>query len=731
MASAGVEIPHANRFTVWFPQFLRRELAPFPGRGAMVARTVISATITMILIVTFRIPGGAIGAIFAFTLSRENLGSTARSAFSLIVAFILGGLFIPIGARMFASEPITHFLWEGASLFLIFFLLRTLTDYSVAVGLTLITTNILAIWYLPGPVERNIELTLWQVAAAVTGALVTFSVEAVFHAFYPSNELIEGLDSRLAVVQQRMELYSEGAPADETIQNMLAQFATVGVGGLRRHLARTNYDTLYRTRMSTLVSLTGRSIDFAAALSGSVPFAPADMVPRTKRLAQQIADIRHCLRTRGAPCESEFEPEPNAATPLMFELESMISMMPAVFSSKTDIDPRLELLEPPESSHRLFVQDAFTNPEHLRYILSGTLAAMLCYVLYVSLEWPGISTSVTTCVLTALTNVGSSRQKQVLRLAGAALGGFVFGMGAQIFVLPWIDSIAGFTVLFAAVTAVAAWIGTSSSRLSYAGVQVALAFYLVNLSEFSIQTSLSLARDRTIGVLVGTTMMWVVFERFYPRSAGDEMVRVFVRNLRLMAELTSDTPANADSQAIFKIRRQREQIYRNFGEVNAQSDAVPFETGERRPGDMAARDRIRRWQASLRTFYLLELPLLQFRVFGTATGRSASFAIIEAEFRHACGKLLLHVAEELEVQLKTRRHEDHTEPSLRKLLRRLQDEHSAGLSEREKALLDISSRIASLLDNLSEEVGGEALYETPDTDAQEGFTVSSLASGGA
>lgn len=73
MASAAVRIPHANRFTVWFPQFLRRELAPYPGRGAMVARTVIAAIITMVLIVTFRIPGLAIGAILAFTLSRENL----------------------------------------------------------------------------------------------------------------------------------------------------------------------------------------------------------------------------------------------------------------------------------------------------------------------------------------------------------------------------------------------------------------------------------------------------------------------------------------------------------------------------------------------------------------------------------------------------------------------------------------------------------------------------------
>ena len=100
MATAAVRIPHANRFTVWFPGFLRKELAPYPGRGAIVTRTVIAATITMILIVTFRIPGGAIGALFAFTLSRENLGSTARSAFSLVVAFAIGGLFIPVGARM-------------------------------------------------------------------------------------------------------------------------------------------------------------------------------------------------------------------------------------------------------------------------------------------------------------------------------------------------------------------------------------------------------------------------------------------------------------------------------------------------------------------------------------------------------------------------------------------------------------------------------------------------------
>jgi hypothetical protein len=146
-------------------------------------------------------------------------------------------------------------------------------------------------------------------------------------------------------------------------------------------------------------------------------------------------------------------------------------------------------------------------------------------------------------------------------------------------------------------SAIAAWVSTSSPRLSYAGLQIAFAFYLINLSEFTIQTSLTVARDRAIGVLLGTSMMWLVFERFYGRPAADEMVRIFISNLRQMTELIRITNTGVDAATIVKIRRQRDQIYRQFEDVTAQTDAVPFETGPARAGHMAARDRIRRWQA--------------------------------------------------------------------------------------------------------------------------------------
>jgi multidrug resistance protein MdtO len=710
MATDAFHIPRAEGFSLWFWDFLKKEFAPYPGRNALVARTVISATLSMILIITFRIPGGVVGALTAFLFSRENLLATSRSALYLLTAFVIGGLFIPVGARFLASTPETHFVWVACSLFMAFFLLRTLANYAMAIGLALVVSNVIGIWYLPGPAERNVELTLWVIASTAIGALVTLAVEVVFYAFQDGDELIDGLDARLAQIEQQMQSYAAGQPVPHDIAAKLEQFAIVGAGALRRHIARANYEPIRRVRMSTLVSLTGRSIDFSAALASAYPVIPG-LEDRAAKLASSIADIRQCLRAHGQPCEVALEPQPSPNTPLLSELESMIALMPSIFSNQNATDPELESVDEAPAAYRIFVPDAFSNPEHLRYVLGGTLAAMLCYIFYVSLDWPNLSTSVTTCVLTALTTIGSSRQKQLLRVAGFLLGGVVFGLGAQIFVLPYIDSIGGFAVLFAATTAVAAWIGTSSSRLSYAGVQFAFAFYLIHLSDFSIQTSLTIGRDRVLGVFLGTSMMWLVFERLYNRSAADDMVRIFIANLRELASLVATTAHSDNRAAILKIRRQREEIYRRFGEVNAQSDAVPFETGPARPGDMAARDRIRRMQASLRTFYLLETPLLQFRIFGDPDSKSQSFTKIEDRFRAECSLAFQRIADDLSNQLAKHPRQAFSEIDLEASLDAAPQEQQAIFSDRERALLRMTRNIAQLVDRLQKDFAAAPLYK--------------------
>ena len=185
--------------------------------------------------------------------------------------------------------------------------------------------------------------------------------------------------------------------------------------------------------------------------------------------------------------------------------------------------------------YSVFAPDAFTNGEHLKFALRGCLAATLCYVFYSVVAWQGLNSAIASCMFTALSTVGASTQKLAVRFAGAILGGVILGMGTQIFVLPKVDSIFAFTLVFGAVSALAAWFMTCSPRLSYLGLQIALAFDLVHLQSFRFETSLVAARDRVAGVLLGLAAMWLVFDHLWSSTAGVLMKRSLVRSLQLLA----------------------------------------------------------------------------------------------------------------------------------------------------------------------------------------------------
>jgi uncharacterized membrane protein YccC len=164
-------------------------------------------------------------------------------------------------------------------------------------------------------------------------------------------------------------------------------------------------------------------------------------------------------------------------------------------------------------SRQMFVADAFSNPEYVKFALKGCLAASICYVFWSGIAWPGLGVCTVTCVIAApVANVGSSRRRLTTRLSGLFGGGVICGIGSQVFILPRVDSIVGFTVAFAAVSAVAAWFVTSSPRLNYFGRQMALAYYLTIFQSFGINTSLVMSRDRLMGILLGLLVMWLVFD---------------------------------------------------------------------------------------------------------------------------------------------------------------------------------------------------------------------------
>ncbi len=183
-------------------------------------------------------------------------------------------------------------------------------------------------------------------------------------------------------------------------------------------------------------------------------------------------------------------------------------------------DPKPTPSAKPKKS--LFVQDAFTNPNYVRFGLKVALAAMSCYIMYMALDWPGIRTAFITCCFIALEGTRATIRKARLRFVGCAIGGLL-GFVAIMYLVPHMESIVSLAFLTAAGAALAGWVAAGSERISYAGLQIALAFFMCIFQGFAPDTHFGTIRNRVVGILLGILFTSVVFYNLWPeRQAGGE-----------------------------------------------------------------------------------------------------------------------------------------------------------------------------------------------------------------
>jgi len=251
------------------------------------------------------------------------------------------------------------------------------------------------------------------------------------------------------------------------------------------------------------------------------------------------------------------------------------------------------------SSGRLLAADAFSNPEYVRFALKVTLAVMVCYFVMSMTNWPGIHTCVITAFFVALGTVGDTLHKATLRFVGCLIGAGL-GLGAILLLMPLMTDLGDLLLLLAPVTLLAAWVGYGSERISYAGWQIGLAFYLVVLQGYGPTIDMYTARDRTIGILFGNIVIFVIFTTIWPVSVANVVRTHLARALGQLAALLG-LGIRSDGGISQSARSAADTA---FGQAIAQARAVlvndPFETREvrratgRRPIDATVVEQVGR-----------------------------------------------------------------------------------------------------------------------------------------
>jgi multidrug resistance protein MdtO len=485
-----------------FLTLLAQELAPREGRGLAVARIAAACTITVAIAMVFRIPLAAYMAYMVFLTSKDDIAGTAKMAVAGSLAITLGVIFSLGLAHFSLGDPAIRLPAMALTAFLAMFSVRTfaLGPISFLAGFIVVTMQSV-VDQVPNP-EAFTRLTLWLWVVVVVPVAVTMLINLLFGP-------------------------AASAVAERGVRKVLADLeAALTSGGIAGRLAQWRAILVPLIEKSRNPPAIHRLLDALIILEAY----PDPIPPRERtRLSYLVRGCLGALERQNLVAEvareTESTPEALAATRAFAELQREFSRTQASQPAHTEQKPR-----------QLFVPDALSNPAHWQFALKTTVAIMIVYSVYTMLDWPGLLTSIVTVFFVALGSVGETVHKLTLRLSGALIGGLIAGLSI-VFVLPHFTDIGQLCALTAIVALFAGWVTTSSERLSYAGMQIALAFFMGLLQTYSPATDLTVLRDRVVGILLGNVVMTLVFSGLWPESAITRLRSTSADALRSIAAL--------------------------------------------------------------------------------------------------------------------------------------------------------------------------------------------------
>ena len=190
---------------------------------------------------------------------------------------------------------------------------------------------------------------------------------------------------------------------------------------------------------------------------------------------------------------------------------------------------------------------------------------MFCYIFYMAIDWSGIHTALITCTFIALESTGATLHKGVLRIGGCVIGG-ALALFTIVFLMPHMDTIASLVVVVACASAIAGWVAAGAELISYAGLQIAFAFFYSVFQGYAPDTDLDNVRNRVVGILFGLIVTGLVFRYIWPERTIDRLRDALRRrfdNLRGCSKFLV---------LKFRLKRQKRKLIALIGETSKSFD---------------------------------------------------------------------------------------------------------------------------------------------------------------
>jgi len=507
-------------------------LAPFPGRLEFTLRLALICALTTLVAAAYQTPEPALTAYVVFFMNKPDRTTSIilNLALVIVITVVIGLVFLL--TRAVIDEP---FLRVGCITIvsLVFLFLASASKLQPVAG----------------TVALIIAYALDLLGSAPTAELIT---RGLLYAW-----LFIGIPAGVSIVVNLLLAPAPRQIAERNIAERLKLAAAVLRDAGERE--RRQFQALLdegSTEIFKAIKLAGveRSAPHAdlaalgkAARSTTAILLLIEMIERDlseltdevrRRIATTLDEMAEILEQGGYPVDIALDLSDLATpvTPLARHILSDLQQAITRFAEPLEAPPPA----PVKKSGGFFAADAFTNPDHTRYALKATAAAMICYLLYTLLDWPGIHTCFLTCYIVSLGTTAETVEKLTLRIMGCLLGA-VIGIGAIVFVIPHLTSIGELMALVFAGTVIAGWVAAGTPRISYAGFQIAFAFFLCVVQGTKPAFDLVVARDRIIGILIGNVVVYLIFTNLWPVSVKGRIDAAAASLLRMLAQMAVTT----------------------------------------------------------------------------------------------------------------------------------------------------------------------------------------------